>query len=297
MLHRAGVLGELRGAQVAHFLDARHGARINVRTVFLIAEHGEPFLERELEPVAAGDAVAGPVMEVLVRDDPVDVEVIDIRRGVGARQHVLGVEDVEALVLHCPRVEIAHRHDVVLVEVQLEAEARLVPADRALQAIHRPARLVELAGLDVHVKLLLLARARDDRIGDVLEIRGDHREEIGGLGERVVEARPVAARDFVARAGDVAVRQQHRIALLVGVDGRRIGGHHVRSIDEPGDAPEALGLALRDEAVLRRVEAFELGVLLRHDAAHRFQREAIGHVVDGQALRRDLVAGAAPVDR
>src|SRR5437870_1228165 len=54
------------------------------------------------------------------------------------------------------------------------------------------------------------------------------------------------------------------------MDGRRVARHDIRPVDEPGDAPEALRLALRDEAVLRRVQAFELGVLLRHDAGLGF---------------------------
>src|SRR5947207_10871832 len=55
--------------------------------------------------------VAGPVMAVLVRHDAVDVQVIDIGGGIRAREHVLGVEDVEALVLHRPGVEVADRND------------------------------------------------------------------------------------------------------------------------------------------------------------------------------------------
>ena len=113
-----------------------------------------------------------------MRHHAVDVEVIDVGRGVGARQHVLGVEDVETLVLHRAGVEVADGHDAVLVEIELQTEARLVPADGALEAVHRPAGLVELAGLDVHIKLFFLARARDDLIGDLLEIGGDHREKI-----------------------------------------------------------------------------------------------------------------------
>jgi hypothetical protein len=38
----------------------------------LVAEDGQPFLQAELEPVAAGDAVAGPVVEIFVRDDRLD---------------------------------------------------------------------------------------------------------------------------------------------------------------------------------------------------------------------------------
>ena len=48
--------------------------------------------------------------------------------GVGAGQHVLGVEDVEALVLHRAHVEVADGDDHVVVEVELEAEHLLVPA-------------------------------------------------------------------------------------------------------------------------------------------------------------------------
>ena len=127
----------------------------SVRAVLLVAEHREAFLQRELEPVAAGDAVAGPVVEILVRHHAVDVLVVDVGRGVRARQHVLGVEDVEALVLHRAGIEVADRDDLVLVEVELQAEALLVPLHRALQAVHRPGGLVELAGLDVDAELRL----------------------------------------------------------------------------------------------------------------------------------------------
>src|SRR5690606_17328620 len=92
--HRSGVLGELRRTQHAHVLDALDGARTRGAVVaraardvpgrvdearfslvrawcvrvgapgredvgreLLVAEDGEAFLQRELEPVAAGDAV------------------------------------------------------------------------------------------------------------------------------------------------------------------------------------------------------------------------------------------------
>jgi len=103
-------------------------ARMRVGAEFLVAEHGEAFLQRQLEPVAAGDAVAGPVVEILVRHHAVDALVVGVGRGVGARQHVFRVEDVEALVLHRAHVEVADRDDHVLVEVVFEPEALLVPA-------------------------------------------------------------------------------------------------------------------------------------------------------------------------
>ena len=62
-------LGELRRAQPAHVVDPLDGPRPHVGRELLVAVHREPLLERELEPVSAGDAVARPVVEVLVADD------------------------------------------------------------------------------------------------------------------------------------------------------------------------------------------------------------------------------------
>jgi hypothetical protein len=82
--HRPGILGELGDAQGAHFLDARYGARVQVLAELLVAVDGEAFLQRELEPVAAGDAVAGPVVEILVGDDAVDALIVGVGGGVRA---------------------------------------------------------------------------------------------------------------------------------------------------------------------------------------------------------------------
>ena len=65
----ARVLGELVRAQRAHVVDALDRPRALVGGELLVAEDRQAFLEAELEPVAAGDAVAGPVVEILVRDD------------------------------------------------------------------------------------------------------------------------------------------------------------------------------------------------------------------------------------
>ena len=63
-------------------------ARALVGGEFLVAEDGQAFLQAELEPVAAGDAVAGPVVEILVRDDGLDRGVVGVGRGLGLGQHV-----------------------------------------------------------------------------------------------------------------------------------------------------------------------------------------------------------------
>jgi hypothetical protein len=86
---------------------ARAGAAGHVHAELAVAEHRQAFLERELEPVAAGDAVAGPVVEVLVRDDGLDALEVGVGGGGGRAQQGAGVEDVQALVLHRAHVEVA----------------------------------------------------------------------------------------------------------------------------------------------------------------------------------------------
>jgi hypothetical protein len=73
------------------------------------------------------------------------------------------------------------------------------------------------------------------------------------------------------------------------MDGRGVARHDVGPVREPGDAAETLCFALGDEAVLCRVQAFELRILLRHDARHRLEGEGVGNVADREAVAFRLV--------
>src|SRR3546814_6108626 len=106
MSERAVVLRELPGAKGAHILYPLDGGRAFVGRKALIAKDGEAFLQRKLEPVAAGDAVARPVVEIFMRDDGGDGIEIGVGRGVGIGQDIAGVEDVEALVRHLAASEL-----------------------------------------------------------------------------------------------------------------------------------------------------------------------------------------------
>ena len=196
-----------------------------------------------------------------------------------------------------PGVEVRDRDDHEALEVELEAEDLLVPAHAFLERLHREAGLVELARLDVDLQQRLLARARREVVLEQLEVRRHHREEVARLRERVLPSRPVAAVPPLPRGREsenharglafalrheVAVGEQPRELRLVRAQRHGVGRHHVGAVDEVGDAPEALGLALRDEARLGRVEALELGVLPRIEAHHRLERERIGHLRDGE---------------
>ena len=228
-----------------------------------------------------------------MRDDAVDILVIDIGGGVGTRQHVFGVEDVEALVLHGTGVEVADRRDHVLVEVEFQAEDVFIPLHRFFQTLHGKAALIKFAGLDVHREPRFASRARHKVILEHLKLRRHHRKKIAGLGKGVFKAHPVAAAFFGAAGGQIAVREQHRILFAVGMYGVGVACHHIGAIEKIRDAAKPLGFALRKKTALRRVETFELGVLLRPDTHSGFQRAVFRHAGDGQMLCIDAVFSAA----
>ena len=74
------------------------------------------------------------------------------------------------------------------------------------------------------------------------------------------------------------------------MDGGGVARHHVGPVEEEGDAPEALRLALGEVAVLGGVQPHQLGVRFRADADHRLQRELVRHIVQGQMLVVQVVA-------
>jgi hypothetical protein len=95
----------------------------------------------------------------------------------------------------------------------------------------------------------------------------------------------VAAVRQLAGAVRVAVRQQHRVARAIGTqrDGER--RRHVGTIDEERDAAETFRLALREQRMRARVQAFEPRVAIRMDAHARAQRAFAPGAVHGQAAR------------
>ena len=119
MRHRAGVFGKLQAAHGAYVIDAVDRTRAEVGAEFLIAENGQPLFQAELEPVAAGHAIAGPVMEIFMTNHALDIQVIFIGRGIGTRQYVFGVKDVKAFVFHGAHVEEVDGDNHIDVEVVL----------------------------------------------------------------------------------------------------------------------------------------------------------------------------------
>ena len=68
-------------------------------------------------------------------DHSLDQFEVSVGRGVGVCQNVLRVEEVQALVLHGPGVEVGHGHDHEPLEVELEAKAPFIPLHGSPQAL------------------------------------------------------------------------------------------------------------------------------------------------------------------
>ena len=88
--------------------------------------------------------------------------------------------------------------------------------------------------------------------------------------------------------------------VFVSAQQDRVAGHHVRPVQEIGDAAETLGLALREERIVADVQAHQLGVLDGCAGGEDFQLERIKTL--GQALQHQLAAihlerGALAVDQ
>ncbi len=259
----AGILWELLGFQVPHFGDPLHGARTHVGGKLVVAIDGQAFLQAELKPVAAGDAVAGPVVEIFVGDDRLDIGIVRIGRRLGIGEHVFVVEDVEPLVLHGAHVEIGNGNDHEDVEIVFAAEDFLIPFHRPLQRIHGVGGTRLLAVLDIDLERDVAAGSGGEGALDDPQIAGNEREQIARLRMRIEPGGKMTAVAHVGAAEIVAVRKQERCGSLVRDDVDGIDRQHVGAIREVGDAAEAFGFALGAIDVARAVEAHQLGVRLR----------------------------------
>ena len=295
----ARVLDELMRAQAPHVADPRHHARALVGGELLVAIDREAFLQAELEPVAAGDAVAGPVVEVLVGDDRLDRDEIAVGRGRERGQHVLVVEDVEALVLHRAHVEVGHRDHHEDVEIVFAAERLLVPAHRALERVHGVAGAVLLAGLHIDAERDLAAGLGDERVlGCGRACRRPARRDRRASATGRATPRNAGRREARRYSVRLPLASSTGASAPVRLDARGVDRHHVRPVGVIGDAAEALGLALRAVVAARAVEAGELGVGLRIDQCLDLQRERpVRRLRDGEAARASRDSGRRQASR
>mmetsp|Transcript_10786 Transcript_10786/g.25548 ORF Transcript_10786/g.25548 Transcript_10786/m.25548 type:complete len:550 (+) Transcript_10786:990-2639(+) len=293
VLHRSGILGKLGSPQGNNRLDPLDGLGVHVSAEFLVAKDGESLLQRELEPVSAGDPVSGPVVKVLVSDDALYPLVVRVGSGRWIGQDVRRVEDVESLVFHRSHVEGIDRDDIVEIEVVFQSVLVLVPLHGILEGFHGVLELVGILGVGVNVELDgALAGLRHVRIRNLPEIASNAAKQIGRLGVGIGPDCVVAVAFFPGSLLDqVSVGQQHRVLLLVGLeaDGFK-DGHVVGTVRVVRDAAESHGLALGTVHRTGLVQSAELCVFLRDDRHCSRQDRSGGRILDHHLSgRQDIV--------
>ncbi|MCC2665994.1 MAG: hypothetical protein K0S35_3916 [Geminicoccaceae bacterium] len=208
-------------------------------------------------------------------------------------QDVLRVEDVQAFVFHGAEVEVGNRDDHEHVEIIFQTEAILVPLHRFLERGHGVLAFRDLVRLGVDLERNPAARGGGEAVRELAEPTGDQGEQIAGLGERVFPQREVTAPFELALADPIAVGEQHRTALPVGLDPHSVARHDVRPVGKVGDLAKAFGLALGAEVAARQIQALERGIALGVDADPGLEPAGVGQLMDGQMIVVDAVAVGA----
>ena len=132
----ASIFGELPSAQGAYIFNSLYRRAALVRGKFLVAENGKAFFQAKLKPVAAGNAVARPIVEIFMGDNGFNPFEIHIGRALAIGQKERGVKDVKTLIFHRAKVKIAHSHNHEAVQIIFASKSLFIPFHGANKAIH-----------------------------------------------------------------------------------------------------------------------------------------------------------------
>ena len=174
--HWASVLCELARLHEGSFFDAHHGGRVTICGILLFAEDGKAFFQRQLKPVAAGDAVAAPVVKILVRNNGVDHLKIGVSRRVFIGEQVARVENIQPLVFHRAHVEVIGCVDHEAVEVVFTSVRFFVPTHRGFQTLHCPGATWQIGRRRIDFEQYFAARCGDEVILQRIDFARDQRE-------------------------------------------------------------------------------------------------------------------------
>ena len=287
--HGSGILTELMSTQYIDILDALDATGTHVGAEFLIAEYRKAFLQAQLEPVAAGDAIARPVVKIFVADNAFDALVVRIRGGLRFGQHVLGVEYIQPLVLHGTHIKVIHRHHHINIEIVFAAVLHLVPVHGLLERRHGVPAFVRVVPLHKHVQRHRAPRAGDKLIFDARQIAGHQGEQIRGLGVGILPNSIVTLPVHLALRDTIAVGQQHRTRRPVRHDGGGITRHDIRPVEEISHLAKTLGLALGAIVTAGFVQPHEGSIVLGAQLSDDLKRKGRRHPGNNQRIRVELI--------
>ena len=95
----------------------RFTGALRISAVVQIPKHRQPLFQAQLKPIAAGDAIACPIVKIFMRDDRFDQFEICVRCNFIVGQNVGAVENIQSLVFHRPHIEIITGINVEIVLV------------------------------------------------------------------------------------------------------------------------------------------------------------------------------------
>ena len=173
-----------------------------------------------------------------------DIEVIFIGGGIGTRQHIFGVKDVQAFVLHCPHIKEVDGDNHIDVEVVLKAEALFVPFHGVFQRGHRPRRTVKVAAIDKQLQRNVAPGTGFEGIAQHVKIARDQGKQITWFREWVLPLNPVTTVFQLAFGNAVPVGQQERIFAFIGGNFGGKARQHIRAIEIPGNMTETFSFTL-----------------------------------------------------
>ena len=175
----------------------RGSAGLQVGTEFLVAEDGQPSFSESWNQSRQVTRIAGPVVEIFVGDDAVDVLEIDVGGDIGRASTYLVLKMLRPLFSIAPMLKsptATMRNGRGRIRGRSVLRPSFIDFLRAAMAW----ALVELARFDVDGELHLAAGGGAEGVAQHVELAGDDGEQVGRFLERVPAICPVAAIGLVA---------------------------------------------------------------------------------------------------
>ena len=127
---------------------------------------------------------------------------------------------------------------------------------------------VDIFGFNIYIELHFPAGRCNVPVADVLQVACHQCKQVTGLGKRIFPHSVMPAVASITLLFEIAVGQQHRIQRLVSFQPCAEPGHHIGSVEKPGDFAETFSLALGTEHGSGAVETFKRGIVFRVNAGH-----------------------------
>mmetsp|Transcript_39581 Transcript_39581/g.114554 ORF Transcript_39581/g.114554 Transcript_39581/m.114554 type:complete len:134 (+) Transcript_39581:372-773(+) len=133
MTHRSSIFGKLSGSQGSDIFNPIDCLGIEITTKFLIPKDSETLFESQLEPVATGDTISSPIVEIFMSNHSFDSFKIGICRRFLIGQDIGGIEHIQTLIFHGTHIKVIHSNNIVNIQIILESIFVFIPFHGSLE--------------------------------------------------------------------------------------------------------------------------------------------------------------------